>query len=121
MINGGDCRLERAESREDALYEGLKPGADQQAEGEQCRHRHIRELTVHPESRQVENDDQEEPQPSGDQENADSATIVPVLRRKPPAELLPLPEMVEPAVAFHRSRNFTAGRAEQAYPLPDVG
>src|SRR6266850_1826141 len=120
VVDGADCGLQRAKSRDATLHQRVVQRADQKAEREECSHRHICKRAVKLEGSQVEQRDQKDAQPAGEEENADSPNVVAVLRRKAAAELVPRPEMVESAVTLNRSRNLEARRAEQADPFANL-
>src|SRR5437899_10108963 len=101
VVDRANCGLQRAKSREAALHQRVVQRADQKAEREECSHRHICVRAVKIEGGQVEYRDQEDAQPPGEQENTDGPNVVPVLRGKPAAELVPRPEMIESAVTFN--------------------
>src|SRR2546421_5847579 len=120
VVDGADCGLQWAKSREAALHQRVVQRADQKAEREEYSHRHICKRAVKLEGSQVEQRDQKDAQPAGEEENTDSPNVVPVLRRKAAAELVPRPEMVESAITLNRSRNLEARRAEQADPFANL-
>src|SRR2546422_11206544 len=114
IVDRANCGLQRAKSRDAALYQRVVQRADQKAEREECSHRHICKRAVKLEGSQVEQRDQKDAQPAGEEENSNRPNVVAVLRGKAAAELVPRPEMVESAVTLNRSRNLKARRAEQA-------
>src|SRR2546426_7048725 len=62
----------------------------------------------------VEQDDDEDAEPSGEEEDPHGSDIVPVLGRKVAGDLLPDPKMIESGVPVDGSWNLEAWGAEQA-------
>src|SRR5438105_6631231 len=102
VVDGADGGLQRAKSRDAALHQRVVQRADQKAEREECSHRHICKHAIKLEGSQVEQRDPKDAQPAGEEENTDRPNVMPVLRVKAAAELIPRTEMIEFDVPWNR-------------------
>src|SRR5689334_6661539 len=113
VVDGADARRWRAELFEATFHYGVVDRCDDRAEREQQSHGRV---CKHPfeefDRSQVNEHDEEDPKPTGQEKDSDCPKVEPILRGKPADERLPGPEMVVSTVAFDRARNLDGWRAQ---------
>src|SRR2546427_4622784 len=121
VVDGTDGRRRGTERFEAPLHQGVVDRGDDRAQREERRHDRMGKHAVEKlEGGQVDEHDQEDPQPPCGQENADRPKVEPVLCGQAAAQRFPRPEMVESAVALDGPRNLEGWRAQQAHPFANL-